>query len=782
MRFRTGHPLFPLRHLLLILLLSPLLALAAQTGADEPPTIDALRDRLSQAETVLAGSPDDTALVGERDALLLLQGQASSRAAALEPQLASLDARLAELEPSPDGGAEADELRATRDELQQRRASIDAEIRQARVLAVEAAQTIDRITAMRQAMFKEELYRRSPPLFSATFWRGLERNETLDTVRWQRLGNDLQTTIDSAAASRGRFIGLSALALLIFGASRWGGERLIRRKTSASVPGGRLRRSALAVGITALSTVSIWICAHLVYAAVDWSAGIPERIRDLAQFTIALLTFSVLFASLGRALLACSNGSWRLLPLSDEVANALRFLPALLAAGIFVTGLMEHLAELAHASLSLSIAISSTTVSLLTAILVIGLWRINRARRREQRSGERPGRTQLGLNILVTMGWLAVLLSAVALLTGFVSFAAFVSKQAVWTLFVLSLLCLSWQFSGDLVEALFRPQGLLGRTGSERFGIGPRRLQQVAVVLTAALRVALAMMALTALVSASDTAPGQLLSQLSSATASIAVGELTLSPGALVRALLVFAVASALFRLLQHWFGQRFLPTTELEPGMQSSLSRLVGYVGGVIAVAMALAAIGVSLERITWVVSALSVGIGFGLQAIVQNFISGLILLVERPVKVGDWVVVGDAEGDVQRINVRTTEIRTGDRVTILVPNSELITKVVRNRTRADAEGLVSIQLPMPLATDADMLRTLVLDIVRSHPDVLPAPAPAVVLDDIGAGRLLFKATAFVRSPRQAGAVRGNILFEILRQLQLRNIPMHDPQLPVSR
>ena len=90
---------------------------------------------------------------------------------------------------------------------------------------------------------------------------------------------------------------------------------------------------------------------------------------------------------------------------------------------------------------------------------------------------------------------------------------------------------------------------------------------------------------------------------------------------------------------------------------MQSSITTLLGYVGGVVVIAIALSALGIGIERIAWVASALSVGIGFGLQAIVQNFISGLILLAERPVKVGDWVVLGDAEGDVRRINVRATE-----------------------------------------------------------------------------------------------------------------------------
>ena len=195
---------------------------------------------------------------------------------------------------------------------------------------------------------------------------------------------------------------------------------------------------------------------------------------------------------------------------------------------------------------------------------------------------------------------------------------------------------------------------------------------------------------------------------------------------------------------------------------------------GIVAAVAMALAAIGVGLERIAWIASALSVGIGFGLQAIVQNFISGLILLAERPVKVGDWVVVGDAEGDIRRINVRATEIQTGDRTTVLVPNSELITKAVRNRTYADAQGLVKIVLPMPLATDADLVRELVLDVFRGHPGILEAPAPSVLIDGISdKGQVMFNATGFVASPRQAAGVRSALLFEILRRLRQLEIRM---------
>jgi len=189
--------------------------------------------------------------------------------------------------------------------------------------------------------------------------------------------------------------------------------------------------------------------------------------------------------------------------------------------------------------------------------------------------------------------------------------------------------------------------------------------------------------------------------------------------------------------------------------------------------ITLALSALGISVNRIAWIASALSVGIGFGLQAIVQNFISGLILLAERPVKVGDWVVLGAAEGDIRRINVRATEIQLGDRSTLIVPNSEFITKTVRNMTLANAEGRVLIRLPMPLTTDAHQVREIMLGALHEHEAVLAAPAPTVTLDGIDNGLLIFQAIAYVPGPRMAGGVRSDLLFTILERLQAAQVPM---------
>ena len=256
----------------------------------------------------------------------------------------------------------------------------------------------------------------------------------------------------------------------------------------------------------------------------------------------------------------------------------------------------------------------------------------------------------------------------------------------------------------------------------------------------------------------------------------VKVGEFQLVPGAILSAVAVAVIGCIVLRVFKRWLARSYLPNTQFEPGMQSSITTLLGYVGGILVIAFSLSALGIGIERIAWVASALSVGIGFGLQAIVQNFISGLILLAEQPVKVGDWVVLGTTEGDVRRINVRATEIQLGDRSTLIVPNSEFITKTVRNMTLANAEGRVLIRLPMPLTTDAQRVRELILEACRAHEGVLETPAPSLTLEGIENGLLIFQAIAYVPSPRLAGGVRSDLLFTILDALKQADLPLATP------
>jgi potassium efflux system protein len=257
---------------------------------------------------------------------------------------------------------------------------------------------------------------------------------------------------------------------------------------------------------------------------------------------------------------------------------------------------------------------------------------------------------------------------------------------------------------------------------------------------------------------------------------------LTIKPGAVLNALVVFVLGLLLVRVIKRWLSEQLLPKTALDVGMQNSIVTLLGYVAVVIVFALALKTADVSLQSITWIASALSVGIGFGLQAIVSNFISGLILLAEQPVKVGDWVSMPGVEGDIRRINVRATEIQLSDRSTMIVPNSQFITQNLRNVTHGNALGRVKLSLPMPLDTDAAKMREIMMEALTDNPATLATPSPSVTLDDVNNIAMTFTGVAYVRGPREASAVKSDLLFDILARLAKAQLPLSSPQNMIVR
>jgi small-conductance mechanosensitive channel len=197
--------------------------------------------------------------------------------------------------------------------------------------------------------------------------------------------------------------------------------------------------------------------------------------------------------------------------------------------------------------------------------------------------------------------------------------------------------------------------------------------------------------------------------------------------GAAGVAVVLFAVGLLGTRLFVAWLDNRLLPRTALDTGMRHSISTIAGYVGFAVALAIALGQAGVQLQNIALVAGALSVGIGFGLQQVVSNFVAGLIVLAERPIRVGDVVVVKGEEGKVKRISVRSTELSLGERSTLIVPNADFIASIVKNRSLTDPTQRVKIVLL--LAHDADLQAAfrILLDAAMAHKNVLQAPPPNV-------------------------------------------------------
>lgn len=332
-----------------------------------------------------------------------------------------------------------------------------------------------------------------------------------------------------------------------------------------------------------------------------------------------------------------------------------------------------------------------------------------------------------GFIVLIRLlGHLAVIFALIAALFGYLNLALFVERQIIWITLVCSLLGLLVVFADDLMTWLFKPDGRFSRALSHALSIGSGRLVQLGLLISAATRVLLVLLGIAVLL----TPYGANISVVTDWAENIAHGitigkELVITPGDVFRALCVFLLGMGLVHVVQQWLLNTYLPKTELDDGARNSISTVARYLGWLIVVVWGLTALGLDLKRLALVLSALSVGIGFGLQAITQNFVSGLILLAERPVKIGDWVRIGDQEGDVRKISVRATEIQVGDRSTLIVPNSELITKSVRNMTLSNPMGRVQLQFSVPLETDVAKVRNMLLDLFAEHTKVLADPAP---------------------------------------------------------
>src|SRR5262249_9537024 len=222
------------------------------------------------------------------------------------------------------------------------------------------------------------------------------------------------------------------------------------------------------------------------------------------------------------------------------------------------------------------------------------------------------------------------------------------------------------------------------------------------------------------------------------------IGNTQVSFAVLLASIIVFGLAYGAARLFQSWLDARILKPAGISGGVRDSIRIGVGYVGIVIAALAAFSYAGFNLSNLAILAGAFSVGIGFGLQSVVNNFVSGLILLAERPIKVGDLVVVGGEEGYVRKISVRSTEVGTSERARVLIPNSYFITEKVKNWTLRDNTRRVVIPISVGYGCDPRKVMATLLKVAQDNPNVMTTPAPSVDFD-FGADSLNFKLYAFV-------------------------------------
>src|SRR6056297_2413932 len=258
------------------------------------------------------------------------------------------------------------------------------------------------------------------------------------------------------------------------------------------------------------------------------------------------------------------------------------------------------------------------------------------------------------------------------------------------------------------------------------------------------------------------------------------IGQLELVPSEIVKGILILTALIVVTGWIKRWIDRRWLRHMALDRGARDALVTLFGYVGVVIAILIGLNVAGIDLTGLAWFVTALGLGIGFGLQAIASNFVSGLILLFERPIKAGDFVTVGGTEGFVRRVRIRATDIETLDNQNVLVPNSELVSGRVTNWVFRNPQGRLRIEVGVAYGSDIEKVRDILETIARDHPEVITdgrAPAPRALFMAFGESSLNFELRVRIKRIERRFTVISDINFAVDKAFREAGITIPFPQ-----
>jgi potassium efflux system protein len=632
---------------------------------------------------------------------------------------------------------------------------------------------IDTIQDIRRKNFTTRLLQPVPGIYSSQTWSTVPnyapsaayRVRDIMTGWWGSLSDqdDVLLVVFEAA--------LLLLALSVGAAY---GTRRLRPRRPEEGDQPFWRRAAVAGGIVLLWILPVVVPIAFLYGLVVQTHQLPERVDWLfystAQSIIIVLAVSVLVITA----FAPRVPHWRLIPVSDRVARRICGLVLALALVYGVTTLLYVVTRVVQAPFALTVAVALPSSLLLAGIIAAILLTPLDGQYQDKAPSPRL------LAVLRVPVWIVVIAIVISALAGYLALARFLAQQLVVTGSILAFSYLLLLWVDGLMQGLGDDRAATGRWLKERVGQQQARRERLVLPIGLFLKTLVIVLSVPLILLQWGYTWPDVYDWYTQLFFGFRIGSTQVSIAVLLASVIVFGLAYGAARLFQGWLDARVLKPAGISGGLRDSIRVGVGYVGVVIAALAAFSYAGFNLSNLAILAGAFSVGIGFGLQSVVNNFVSGLILLAERPIKVGDLVIVGGEEGYVRKISVRSTEVETFERASVLIPNSYFITEKVKNWTLRDNVRRIAIPVKVAHGSDPRVVKSILFKVAQDHPNVQTLPAPSVDFEDFGLDGLSFKLYAFIDLDA-GGSATTDLRIAILEAFQEAGIAIPSRQAEVT-
>ncbi|TCT38809.1 mechanosensitive ion channel family protein [Martelella mediterranea] len=737
--------------------------------------------RIRDIENQLEGKSNDDATLSDLQTKAdQLASDISQAEADVQKKLEGVRAELTELGSAPGPGEPAEPAVTTdeRNHLLAMRSEINALSDHIKKLATASDDLAARITTVRREQFTQALFKHTNirDLLSTDFRTLLAQEADSFSASY---GSWLSFVLQS---KRVEFILANVLSVFAAFFFYQTSSRLVARTEidfEDDEPDyvARLLAAFFKTVLPIVVLIGFLLVSFILFTSMNILLPDVERFVREVYISIVIVVFVFL---LSRNVLAPRRPKWRLIPIGNNAARHLTFAFTAIAAVNWADQSIAVLNDTLDVDFRLEV-MRSLVVAILIGALLVAVSFIH------PRRGEGVSETGLSRrerlakvmfpSFIAVAARLVGLFVVFAAIIGYVALARFVAMQIVLTGAVLITI-----YIGILVGRAVGQPGSLARTRNgrrfvERYSLTPVRADQISLLAGLAIYAITLAIGIPLTLMSWGVRAEQIRFWASNNLTSISIGSISISLGGILIGILLFIGAFLVTRWFERWFDENVLLRSRADAGVRNSVKTGIKYLGIVIAVLLAVSAAGVNLSSLALVASALSIGIGFGLQTIVSNFVSGLILLVERPFKVGDWIVSGTTEGFVKRISVRATEIETFQRQSIIVPNSELINASVGNWMHHNQMGRSEVAVGVSYDSEPRRVMDILMEIATSHPLVLQNPEPMVIFMGFGESTLDFEVRVYLADVFNGIAVRNDIRVAIFERFRDEGITIPYPQ-----